>query len=180
MMWAALQEAYGNPHQPRRVKQVLDAAGEHGVDQAWAVSRRVSFLLARKNQLSDMIDWLLQHEPADEFLVADAVIRLTQKRMALTKEIRRIVRYKEPVPQGRITDEMVAQAREYPVEQLIDFSQGGKVMAWCHADTQPSLSWWKNGNKAVCWPCDKKFGPIDILMHRDSMTFIDAVRYLCR
>lgn len=179
MIWQSLQEAYGNTHQPRRVKQVMDAASEHGVDQAWAIGRRITFLIERKRELTGMIGWLIMSGSDDQYLLADVIIKLTQKRMALTKEIGKMSRYKEPVKKGGITDEMIAQAKEYPVDQLIDFNNG-KAMAWCHDDSNPSLTLWKKGNKAVCWPCDKKFNAIDICMERDGMTFIDAVKYLCR
>lgn len=182
MIWQSLQEAYGNPHQPRRVKQVLDTAAEHGVGQAWAIGRRITFLIERKRELTAMIDWCCQMESGDdalEYMLADAIIRLTQKRMVVSKEMDKMVRYKEPVKQGSITDEMVAQARDYPIEQLVDFNKR-KAMAWCHDDSNPSLTLWKKGNKAVCWPCDKKFGPIDVMMQRDGHSFVDAVKILCR
>ena len=77
----------------------------------------------------------------------------------------------------RITESDIEMARSYPVNKLIDFSKGSAV-AWCHNDRRPSLYYASRLNFASCPVCQKKFGPIDICMDRDGMTFIDAVKYL--
>ena len=79
---------------------------------------------------------------------------------------------------GAITDDMVARAKDYPITELIDFDRTGSAVAFCHPDQKPSLKLWKGKNKASCFPCDKKFDPIDILMVRDGLSFQDAVRRL--
>jgi len=77
----------------------------------------------------------------------------------------------------RITDDDIFRARAFPVEKLIWFVKG-KAQAWCHEDRRPSLSWDKKHNAAHCFPCGKSFGPIDILMIRDGLSFKDAVKQL--
>ena len=76
-----------------------------------------------------------------------------------------------------ITDQDIESARNYPIDQLIDF-RGGKAMAWCHNDKAPSLTHWKKGNKARCFPCNKTYDSISVLMERDNYSFIDAVKAL--
>lgn len=76
-----------------------------------------------------------------------------------------------------ITDEQIAIAKEYPIDQLIEF-RNGKSTAWCHDDKTPSLNHHRQANRAHCFPCGKSYNPIDVLMERDGMTFIDAVRAL--
>lgn len=78
---------------------------------------------------------------------------------------------------GRITDEMVQQARQYPVTQLIDF-QRGKSRAWCHDDRNPSLYLAPRVNRVVCPVCGKYFSSIDVLIERDGLSFPEAVRML--
>ena len=76
-----------------------------------------------------------------------------------------------------ITDAQLEIARNTPVETLIEFVNG-KAKAFCHDDSRPSLTHWKQGNRAVCWPCNKNFDPIAILMERDGMSFKRAVKTL--
>lgn len=78
-----------------------------------------------------------------------------------------------------ITDADINQAREIPIESLLDFYRDGrKKMLKCpfHDDKTPSASikW----NRLHCFTCNKTWGPIDILMERDKMTFIEAVKSL--
>lgn len=71
----------------------------------------------------------------------------------------------------------VESARAYPIEELIDFTRG-KATAWCHCDKTPSLTLDRKRNRAKCWPCDKSFDPIAVLMERDGMGFVQAVKFL--
>lgn len=70
-------------------------------------------------------------------------------------------------------------AKAYPIDNLIDFKNGWAV-AWCHPDRKPSLFHSKKTNRAICWACNKPFDTIAVLMERDSMTFIEAVKFLTR
>jgi hypothetical protein len=93
------------------------------------------------------------------------------------KELKRMTTAINPVQTpkpGAITDEMIERAREYPVENLVEFVRG-KAKAWCHDDRNPSMFHGTRNNIVVCPVCDKKFGPIDVLVTRDGMTFRDAV-----
>lgn len=87
-------------------------------------------------------------------------------------------RIKQPM-KNVITDEMIQQAREYPITELIEFTRG-KALAFCHEDKTPSLSYHKAANRAHCFPCNKSFDAIGVLMERDKMSFTSAVRYLCK
>jgi len=177
--WEAIQLAC-SPAKRLRVKQVLDQAELLGVDRSTAVSMRLSYLFAEKMEIDEAIDWLVEHESGDdevEWMLADVTIRLIERRNRLMREERAMRGYNKPQPANQITDEMIAQARAYPVEQLVDFTKG-KAMAWCHEDKRPSLSWWKKGNSCTCFVCGKRFNPIDIMVERDNMSFVNAVKYL--
>ena len=97
-------------------------------------------------------------------------------------DIDRLKRYQHRLEHGQsvkqaITDEMVQRAREYPIEQLIDFQRNGVAPAFCHPDKNPSLSWDRKRNRARCFVCDMGFDSIGVLMKRDSYSFVDAVKY---
>lgn len=87
-------------------------------------------------------------------------------------------RLKKPI-KDTITDEMIEQAREQDIRSIIEF-KNGKAIAWCHEDKNPSLTYMSKTNKAWCAACGKYFDSIGVLMGRDGMTFITAVRELCR
>jgi len=72
------------------------------------------------------------------------------------------------------------QARQYPIEQLIEFDRQHKAVAFCHADdaAHPDLSWWRQKNLAHCFCCGTTFNPIDVLTQRDGLSFRDAVLQL--
>lgn len=86
-------------------------------------------------------------------------------------------RSKKGISLKEITDEMIQTARDYPIDQVIEFNKG-VAMAFCHSDKSPSLVLWKKGNAARCFPCGKTFNPIDVLIERDSLTFLEAVKQL--
>lgn len=77
-----------------------------------------------------------------------------------------------------ITDTDVEVATSYQVNKLIDFSKG-TAYAWCHEDKNPSLAYLSRINKVKCYPCDKTFDAIDIVMHQSGLSFVEAVKYLC-
>lgn len=182
MIWPALVTAYSKPESVMRVKQVLDAAELHGVSPAWAIERRLAYLLNRKLTLMEMVDEICELEGTDEatdYLLVDANIRLRVQLFSTEREMKMMKNYQEPPKAGSITNDMVVRAKEYPIEQLVEFDKG-KAKAWCHQDKSPSLSWHRKANRAHCFPCNKSFNPIDVLMDRDGMSFPEAVRFLCR
>lgn len=86
--------------------------------------------------------------------------------------------YFEPTERkDSITAEDVEAARNYKVDRLIEF-RNGKAQAWCHEDKNPTLNHMNKVNKAYCWACGKYFNSIDVLMKRDGMKFIEAVKSL--
>ena len=77
-----------------------------------------------------------------------------------------------------ITDEMIQVARETDVRMVVDFPKGRNAYAWCHDDKSPSLFYGNRTNRAVCPVCNESFSAIDVLIKRDGMSFVDAVRSL--
>lgn len=85
---------------------------------------------------------------------------------------------RDPRP-GEITPQMVESARSFPVDSLVEF-KGNRAIAFCHDSDSFSMSFNKRVNRVHCFVCNKSFNPIDILVERDGMSFIDAVGYLHR
>jgi DNA primase len=99
------------------------------------------------------------------------------------REIYDLDRYESMMDKGAtmkgITEDQIQSARDYPIEQVVEFHRG-VALAFCHADTRPSLTWYKAGNRATCFPCGKSFNALDVLIERDGFNFIDAVKQLCK
>lgn len=79
---------------------------------------------------------------------------------------------------GRLSEGIVALAKATPITQVISFNRYGKAFAFCHEDKRPSLCHADRTNTAWCPVCDKRFNAVEVLMQRDGMTFVDAVRSL--
>lgn len=79
---------------------------------------------------------------------------------------------------GRISQGTIEMAKSVPITTVIDFGRNGKAYAFCHEDKRPSLCHANKTNTAWCPVCDKRFNPIEVLMQRDGMGFVDAVRCL--
>lgn len=135
---------------------------------------RLAAARIRMRFIDQELELLFAHPPHDivNFWIAEY---LFEKSM-LVKHA-----YYEEVPVAKgsndITEDMIARAREYPIESLIDF-QRGVSYAFCHDDRRPSLSLYRPKNNCRCFVCNKSFNPIDVLMIRDGMSFADAVRSL--
>lgn len=176
-MFAIFEAAYSRPLPYVGARKTIEAADTAEVSRSWSVERRIAYLLQHKMQILDMIDEAASID-GDDYLMADTIIRLLHKRDRINREMKGLRKWMQ-TDTGAITDEMIQQARDYPIDQLIDFNRG-KAIAWCHDDKQPSLHHHKQANRAHCWPCNQSFDTISVLMQRDGMTFHAAVRELCR
>jgi hypothetical protein len=78
---------------------------------------------------------------------------------------------------GEITNDDIARAKDYPIEELFD----GKTKAIkCpfHPDKNPSAS--IKNNRFRCWACGAKHDSISAYMALNNKTFVDTVKELLR
>lgn len=147
----------------------------------WEIDRQMEEIVADtfKCQFEDKCDCRCR-PPCRMGLSVALFARLKAKREAVHRELRAIEKtlaVGHLLTPGRITDEMIARAREYPVDRLVEFHRG-RALAWCHNDRTPSLYHGTRKNVAVCPVCNRTFNPIDILVERDGLAFIEAVKGL--
>jgi len=76
-----------------------------------------------------------------------------------------------------ITPEDIERARSYPVEQLVKFERG-KALAWCHADSSPSLTLNKKHNRCHCFVCNRSMDSITVVRELHGYNFVEAVKFL--
>jgi hypothetical protein len=154
--------------------KTIRQANELGVDIAKACSMRMIYLYQQINAFRGRIR-------KRQSAVDRAYIKLSIDQWQ--EEIDWLAKYRKrtflPEIPGRIIDSDVEAAKEYPLTELIDFSHG-RAIAFCHDSDSYSMSYHKKSNRARCFVCNKSFGPIDVMMERDGMTFIQAVKSLSR
>jgi hypothetical protein len=154
--------------------KTLRVAAEHGVNKTWSANQRITYL---KGEI-EFNQRLISSGRINFRSIKTAKIwndEMEKEICYLTKK--KVIILEKPNELMRLTEEEIKIANRHPIEHLIDF-KNGKATAWCHEDKHPSLTLWRHGNRAKCWSCDKGFSPIDVLMSRDNMGFIEAVRLL--
>lgn len=78
---------------------------------------------------------------------------------------------------GGISDSDIDAARQVRADVVIEF-KNGTAHAWCHEDRKPSLYFASRLGIAICPVCDRKFSALDVLIDRDGIPFVDAVKAL--
>lgn len=139
---------------------------------------RIEYLKSHIKELSGDVAWLADD---DGELSPSFCQQVFDQLVIEAKELRHLTMILKGDYQQRpneITEAMIQSARDYPIEQLIDFDGRGQAIAFCHADSTPSLTWHRARNRATCFPCVKSYNSIDVLMKRDGVSFRDAVRQL--
>jgi hypothetical protein len=90
----------------------------------------------------------------------------------------KISEHKGEIIANRITDEMVEKAKEYPIENLLQFGSGWKTRCIFHNEKTPSMSLNKKLNYVKCFGCGKKADVLDVYMHLNNKNFVESVRAL--
>lgn len=72
----------------------------------------------------------------------------------------------------------ISKAKEYPIEQLIEFNNAGFAKCIDHDERTPSLKFYPRRNKAHCFSCSGDFDSIDIYQKLNNVDFSTAVKAL--
>lgn len=72
----------------------------------------------------------------------------------------------------------IEQAKQYPMDRLIDISRGNVTRCLWHEDKNPSMHYYKKTNHLFCFVCNKKADSIDVAMKLYNKTFPEAVKQL--
>ena len=75
-----------------------------------------------------------------------------------------------------VTESMILQAREYPIEDLIETNSRGFAICPYHDDTHPSMLV-KNGF-AYCFSCGVSKDAIALAMDLHNLNFLEAIKFL--
>lgn len=75
----------------------------------------------------------------------------------------------------------LAKAKEYPIEDLLDFNIIGFAICPFHGpEKTASLKWYPKRNKGHCFGCGVDVDPIDIYQKLNKVTFIEAIKALTK
>jgi hypothetical protein len=153
-----------------RPYQIEQQAKDMEISFNSACAMRIRYLFALIASWNDYIDEQIPTMPPSTIM--DAISEICDIRI-----------YQQKLKKGQlkpgITNEHIQQARDYPIEKIIEFERGLSI-AFCHTDKRPSLTLDRKRNRAHCFPCDKDFSALDVLIERDGLSFLDAVKQLTR
>jgi len=157
------------------LQRIADATG---LTLAECRAYRIDYLKTHTKELAEDVVWLADDKECE---LSPVFCQSVFNQLVIEcRELRHLVMVSKGYAcrPNEITEEMIQRARDYPIEQIIEFDQSGKTLAFCHADNHPSLMWHKARNRCTCFACAKSFNPIDVLIQRDGFSFRDAVRRL--
>ena len=164
------------------VISVIAAAKEFGVPERYAIMRRLAFLQPQIKHLEREI-WGAERrmERSNDPLVkalTESFIRDHEKVLRPLKleatALLNHVNGKEAVQvAGRITPEMIDQARQYPITSIIDFPNGRHRCCPFHEDSNPSMALYDN--HVHCFVCNRSWDSISATMELDGVSFREAV-----
>jgi len=75
---------------------------------------------------------------------------------------------------GKINDEMIARAKDVPIDTLLDIGRNNIECLW-HDDKSPSLSYHEKGNFVKCFACDEYADSIKVYQKINNCDFKTAV-----
>lgn len=149
-----------------------------GADIEWACKRRKVFLENSisyvKNQRQELISFLAGSSPLDRGVIkkyinsSKKIIGDCEKRIRLLKPVK---------SKNGITDEMIQQAKQYPISELLTKPIRGNITnCIAHEDKNPSMN--IKNNWAFCYACKFKGDSISVYMRLNGVDFKTAVKNL--
>ena len=164
------------------IKSVIDAAKEFGVPERYAIMRRLAFLQPHIKHLEREI-WGAQRrierskDPLIKALTAsfikDQEKELRPLKLEATTLLNHVNGKEAELVAGKITPEMIEQARQYPITSIIDFPSGRHRCCPFHKDNNPSMALYDN--HVHCFVCNRSWDSISATMELDDVNFREAV-----
>ncbi len=77
-----------------------------------------------------------------------------------------------------ISEETIENARQVPLDTLIQFNKAGFATCLWHTEKHASMKYWVKENKVKCFGCGKSADSIEVVRHLYDYDFKNAVNYL--
>ncbi len=113
-----------------------------------------------------LVGWYLSNIPAKEKEINKII-----------SKIMLILKYSEIVNENSLTEEMIEEARNYPIENLIEVDRSGFAFCPFHNDRQHPNLYTRRGI-FKCYACGWRGNIIKFVMDREHLSFTEAVKYL--
>lgn len=108
----------------------------------------------------------------------EMLLPIVQKRAIESSKRAKILAVEKQVLLGKNTDAittaMIEQARNYPLDQILEVNSRGYALCINHDDKHPSM--WTKGNFAHCFSCGYTGDAIDVFMLSHNVGFKEAVK----
>ena len=161
-------------------EKIIETASSWGIDHKTAIKTKMRYFRQSIDEIQDDIRhwnemiWGLEDQAAIT-LLNRRIERLDRKQRGFNIRIKNLEQDHQ-VSINSITSEQIEAARAFPIEDLLENIHRHRLRCPFHDDQHPSAS--IKNNKLRCWVCSKTWNPIDLVMQRDGLTFINAVRRL--
>lgn len=179
-MFKELEKHYYRVEMPKVRQKISEFKEEIG---GWGKCKRLDYLYERLFELDiELIERQRAYQRSIEqdmpyierALTASPIPEIEKEIKKLERKIDFIVRGSQGSNQS-ITPEMIQQAKDYPIEHLVDVKRGVALCPF-HKDHHPSMG--IKNNRYHCFACGAKGDIISLVMERDNLSFIEAVTWL--
>jgi len=149
-----------------------------GVPLEWAIERRTSYLNSEIKYYKEHQKYMVYMLSGSSFTTKEFIMQSIGDSAKTIQGYKRelyTITHHEDIKKGDITGDMIAHAKDYPIENLIEVKRN---MAKCinHSESHPSMNC-KN-NFAYCHACGWTGDVIDIVMKTENLSFVEAVKKL--
>lgn len=117
-------------------------------------------------------DEIIKEWAQDAIAAVEKRIRHVRMRLSVLKSIGKPIQANIGAAE-RITDEMIARAKEYPLDQLLDINRSGFATCLWHDDKHASM--YCKGGFVHCFSCQRSGSAVDVVMVKEGLTFKQAV-----
>lgn len=139
----------------------------------WVKERRLEYLKTKRSELiAKIVRWIKMLYVTNLIQYID----ISKELKEINKLDREIQHYETPKPLVGTTEEMIENARKFPIENLIEINARGFAICPFHNDHNPSA--YCNKNYLYCFSCNEQADTIKLYMHLHNCSFKEAVAQL--
>lgn len=152
----------------------------------WIKSRKKSYLRGQMfcylGHLIPFFQWYNEATERGALYIIKAIISIFAQYEKWEKKLKRAKLEYDSLSshnyhiKGRLTQDMIEMAKEYPINQIIEVNKKNFALCPFHQDTHPSL-YCKN-NFYHCFSCGASGSTIDLYMKLHNVDFKQAVKFL--